>query len=80
MASFIDHASSTNNSNGNGPHSSSREELHTLLAKFDTLTNKMGQYPAKDIINQLTMLAERINFAKEIASFLETKLYRVSFQ
>ncbi|GLE01578.1 hypothetical protein PINS_up010408 [Pythium insidiosum] len=36
----------------------------------------MKDYPAKDVINSLTMLAEQVQFAPEIVSFLETKIHR----
>ncbi|RLN95818.1 hypothetical protein BBJ28_00000734 [Nothophytophthora sp. Chile5] len=55
-------------------------EIQTLLGKFDALINQMMDYPAKDIINSLTMLAERVQFAPEIVSFLETKIHRVNNQ
>ncbi|DAZ92423.1 TPA: hypothetical protein N0F65_000207 [Lagenidium giganteum] len=53
-------------------------EVKALLGQFDAMINQMGAYPAKDIINSLTMLAERAAFPSEIVSFLETKIHRVA--
>lgn len=53
-------------------------ELHQILSTFDIRINKMMDYPAKDIINELTMLAEQTRYASEIVSFLETKIHRVN--
>lgn len=58
----------------------SQAEIHALLGKFDGMINQMMDYPAKDVINSLTMLAERAQFAPEIVSFLETKIHRVISQ
>lgn len=55
----------------------SSREVHALLGQFDSLINQMLDYPAKDIINSLTMQAERTAFAPQIVQFLETKIYRV---
>ncbi|KAG7396835.1 hypothetical protein PHYBOEH_001648 [Phytophthora boehmeriae] len=55
-----------------------RTEIQALLAQFDDKINQMKDYPAKDTINTLTMLAERSQFAPEIVSFLETKIHRVA--
>jgi hypothetical protein len=61
-----------------GPASKSPSETQALLAQFDAKINTMMDYPAKDTINALTMLAERKEFAPEIVSFLETKIHRVT--
>uniref|UniRef100_H3GUC2 CID domain-containing protein n=1 Tax=Phytophthora ramorum TaxID=164328 RepID=H3GUC2_PHYRM len=53
-------------------------QIKALLAQFDAQINSMMDYPAKDTINALTMLAERAQFAPEIVSFLETKIHRVA--
>ncbi|CAH0478415.1 unnamed protein product [Peronospora belbahrii] len=55
-----------------------KPEIQTLLGQFDTQINNMMDYPAKDTINTLTMLAENVQFAPEIVSFLETKIHRVA--
>ena len=56
----------------------SRSEVQVILGQFDSMTNQLHDYPAKDIINALTTLAGRLDFAPEIASFLETKIHRVN--
>ncbi|ETN05858.1 hypothetical protein PPTG_13227 [Phytophthora nicotianae INRA-310] len=61
-----------------GPASKPKTEIQTLLGQFDAQINTMMDYPAKDTINALTMLAERTQFAPEIVSFLETKIHRVA--
>ncbi|KAI9983524.1 hypothetical protein PInf_007558 [Phytophthora infestans] len=61
-----------------GPTSTHKTEIQTLLGQFDAQINSMMDYPAKDTINALTMLAERSQFAPEIVSFLETKIHRVA--
>nr|CCA16817.1 conserved hypothetical protein [Albugo laibachii Nc14] len=53
-------------------------EIKNILAQFDSQINQMMDYPAKDIINSLTMAAEKFEFAQEIVQFLETKIHRVS--
>ncbi|KAJ0402310.1 hypothetical protein ATCC90586_006388 [Pythium insidiosum] len=44
-----------------------RSEVQLLLGQFDAKINDMKDYPAKDVINSLTMLAEQVQFAPEIA-------------
>jgi hypothetical protein len=56
----------------------SRHEIQEILGQFDAKINQMKDYPAKDVINSLTMLAERVQYAPEIVSFLETKIHRVN--
>ncbi|KAL7681482.1 putative CID domain-containing protein [Plasmopara halstedii] len=65
-------------SNSSTSTSSHKTEIQTLLGQFDAQINTMMDYPAKDTINALTMLAERAEFASEIVSFLETKIHRVA--
>ncbi|KAG6952975.1 hypothetical protein JG687_00012670 [Phytophthora cactorum] len=60
------------------PASKTKTEIQSLLGQFDAQINTMMDYPAKDTINALTMLAERSQFAPEIVSFLETKIHRVA--
>ncbi|KAG1684849.1 hypothetical protein DVH05_010233 [Phytophthora capsici] len=73
-------ASTTPNGSSSGASSSSsaKTDIQTLLGQFDSQINTMMDYPAKDTINALTMLAERTQFAPEIVSFLETKIHRVA--
>lgn len=72
-------ASSTNNNSSNSSATRpGRQEVQAVLSQFDAKINQMGDYPAKDIINALTKLAERIDFAQDIVSFLETKIHRVT--
>lgn len=59
------------------PSAGARSEIQLLLSKFDVMINQMQDYPAKDTINALTMLAERVQFAPDVVSFLETKIHRV---
>uniref|UniRef100_K3WVA8 CID domain-containing protein n=1 Tax=Globisporangium ultimum (strain ATCC 200006 / CBS 805.95 / DAOM BR144) TaxID=431595 RepID=K3WVA8_GLOUD len=61
-------------------HRPSKQEVQAVLGQFDAKINQMMDYPAKDIINALTKLAERLEFAPEIVSFLETKIHRVIAQ
>lgn len=73
----------TSSTNNNSSSNSSavrpgRQEVQAVLSQFDAKINQMGDYPAKDIINALTKLAERIDFAQDIVSFLETKIHRVT--
>ncbi|GAB9470872.1 hypothetical protein Gpo141_00008103 [Globisporangium polare] len=72
-------SSSTNSSSSSSAVAArtSRQEVQAVLSQFDAKINQMGDYPAKDIINALTKLAERIDFAQDIVSFLETKIHRV---
>ncbi|OWZ20089.1 hypothetical protein PHMEG_0005556 [Phytophthora megakarya] len=74
MAQLASSAPSAGSDAGSAPSS----EIQTLLAQFDAQINAMMDYPAKDTINALTMLAERSQFAPEIVSFLETKIHRVA--
>lgn len=62
---------------GPPPNAGGRSEIQLLLSKFDVMINQMQDYPAKDTINSLTMLAESVQFAPDIVSFLETKIHRV---
>lgn len=71
-------SSATSSSNSSAPHRPSKQEVQAVLGQFDAKINQMMDYPAKDIINALTKLAERIDFAPEIVSFLETKIHRVN--
>ncbi|TYZ59372.1 hypothetical protein PybrP1_005859 [[Pythium] brassicae (nom. inval.)] len=56
--------------------SSSSVSAQSVLGQFDAKINQMGDYPAKDTINALTKLAERLELAQDIVSFLETKIHR----
>ncbi|KDO25211.1 hypothetical protein SPRG_20790 [Saprolegnia parasitica CBS 223.65] len=47
------------------------------LAQYDETLNKLGAYPAKPIINNLTMIAENLAMAKPLATFLVSKLHGV---
>lgn len=71
-------ASSATTSSSSTSTSSTKTEIQTLLGQFDAQINTMMDYPAKDTINALTMLAERAQCAPEIVSFLETKIHRVA--
>ena len=62
----------------NSTSSLSKPEIQALLGQFDAQINSMKDYPAKDTINALTKLAERVQFASDIVSFLETKIHRVN--
>lgn len=61
----------------NAPSLSDPLVVKSILAQFDSQINQMMDYPAKDIINSLTMAAEKFEFAQEIVQFLETKIHRV---
>ncbi|TMW67630.1 hypothetical protein Poli38472_011250 [Pythium oligandrum] len=80
MAQFT--TSTGHESRGSNPsqvHAGGRRapgDVHAILSQFDAKINQMMDYPAKDVINSLTMLAERVEFASEIVSFLETKIHR----
>lgn len=71
-------SSATTTSSTNAAARPSRQEVQAVLGQFDAKINQMGDYPAKDLINALTKLAERIDFAQDIVSFLETKIHRVT--
>lgn len=64
--------------NGASASALSRQEVQAALSQFDAKINQMGGFPAKDIINALTKLAERAELAQDIVSFLETKIHRVT--
>ncbi|CAI5708604.1 unnamed protein product [Hyaloperonospora brassicae] len=73
------HFASSASSAGPSVGGTNRTAIQTLLGQFDVQINSMKDYPAKDTINALTMLAEtRLEFAPEIVSFLETKIHRVA--
>ncbi|KAG7384656.1 hypothetical protein PHYPSEUDO_002403 [Phytophthora pseudosyringae] len=84
MAQLASSTPSGGASSGPAPSSSSSSapkassEIQALLGQFDAQINSMMDYPAKDTINALTMLAERSQFAPEVVSFLETKIHRVA--
>ncbi|KAG6614324.1 mRNA cleavage and polyadenylation factor I/II complex, subunit Pcf11 [Phytophthora cinnamomi] len=81
MAQLASSTPSASASSGPASSSSSaaqKTEIQALLGQFDAQINAMMDYPAKDTINALTMLAERTQFAPEIVSFLETKIHRVA--
>ncbi|RHY61159.1 hypothetical protein DYB30_003251 [Aphanomyces astaci] len=50
------------------------DKVVSTLKQYDGMINEMGAYPAKPIINTLTMLAEDLTMAKHIAPFLVKKL------
>ncbi|ETV99879.1 hypothetical protein H310_07914 [Aphanomyces invadans] len=50
------------------------DKIVNTLKQYDGMINEMGAYPAKPIINTLTMLAEDLALAKHIAPFLVKKL------
>ncbi|CAI5743083.1 unnamed protein product [Peronospora destructor] len=66
------------NNSSSSSSSTSKPEIQALLGQFDAQINSMKDYPAKDTINALTKLAERVQFASDIVSFLETKIHRVA--
>ncbi|TDH72344.1 hypothetical protein CCR75_004431 [Bremia lactucae] len=76
MAQLASSASS-NHSASSSASTATKTEIQTFLSHFDAQINTMMDYPAKDTINALTIMAERIEFAPEIVSFLETKIHRV---
>ncbi|KAI9916693.1 hypothetical protein PsorP6_017045 [Peronosclerospora sorghi] len=79
MAQLASSTPSTSSSSSSASASkASKTAIQTLLGQFDTQINTMMDYPAKDTINALTMLAEQTEFAPEIVSFLETKIHRVA--
>ncbi|KAE8880709.1 hypothetical protein PF005_g5238 [Phytophthora fragariae] len=79
MAQLASSTPSASASSGSASSSSaSKTEIQALLGQFDAQINSMMDYPAKDTINALTMLAERSQFAPEVVSFLETKIHRVA--
>ncbi|KAL4139770.1 hypothetical protein PRNP1_015618 [Phytophthora ramorum] len=77
MAQLASTSSAAPSSAGPAP-ADKQAQIKALLAQFDAQINSMMDYPAKDTINALTMLAERAQFAPEIVSFLETKIHRVA--
>ncbi|KAL3672852.1 hypothetical protein V7S43_002154 [Phytophthora oleae] len=78
MAQLASSTPSGGASSGPASSSSAKTDIQALLSQFDSQINSMMDYPAKDTINALTMLAERTQFAPEIVSFLETKIHRVA--
>ncbi|KAF0693351.1 Aste57867_15683 [Aphanomyces stellatus] len=50
------------------------DKIVNTLKQYDGMINEMGAYPAKHIINSLTMIAEDLTMAKHIAPFLVKKL------
>ncbi|POM71486.1 hypothetical protein PHPALM_11941, partial [Phytophthora palmivora] len=54
MAQLASSAPSAGSTSGS---TSSTSEIQSLLAQFDAQINSMMDYPAKDTINALTMLA-----------------------
>ncbi|KAF4316425.1 hypothetical protein BBO99_00007795 [Phytophthora kernoviae] len=77
MAQLASTSPASSSTSGSAP-ADRKMEIQSLLAQFDDKINQMKDYPAKDTINALTMLAERTQFAPEIVSFLETKIHRVA--
>ncbi|EGZ09920.1 hypothetical protein PHYSODRAFT_523011 [Phytophthora sojae] len=78
LASSTPSASASSGSASASSSAAAKSEIQSLLGQFDAQINAMMDYPAKDTINALTMLAERTQFAPEIVSFLETKIHRVA--
>lgn len=78
LASSTPSASASSGSASASSSAAAKSEIQSLLGQFDAQINAMMDYPAKDTINALTMLAERTQFAPEIVSFLETKIHRVN--
>ncbi|RMX68166.1 hypothetical protein DD238_007789 [Peronospora effusa] len=78
LASSTPPTSSGMDSPSSSNSSTSKSEIQALLGQFDAQINSMKDYPAKDTINALTKLAERVQFACDIVSFLETKIHRVA--
>ncbi|CAK4084768.1 unnamed protein product [Aphanomyces euteiches] len=50
------------------------DRIVETLKKYDGMINELGAYPAKHIINSLTMIAEDLTIAKHLAPFLVKKL------
>ncbi|OQR84159.1 hypothetical protein ACHHYP_13790 [Achlya hypogyna] len=53
------------------------DAVKAALQQYDEALNKLGAYPAKPIINQLTMVAENLAMANHLSAFLTSKLHVV---
>ena len=53
------------------------ESVESIMRLYDEKTTLLGEFPAKDVINELTKIAEDFTLAEAIVSFMQQKIRMV---